>query len=222
MPRRKRPKQERAIQRPPGISETLREATGPPSAISQVFKLVTADLEAAHEAIREEFSPVLAELRGHPFATDADLLDLLAREYGWTPAVYRKLPYTWIFNQLRSIALRKQHERTQSPTGPENRHEKWMPFAEAVEKANSIEVNVSLSWLCKNEEKHGIRSRSRQLPGNHKREVEFHSLLLGYLLNNLKHVKTETPAEESPTTDAEMDERIRVAQEKKRRERPSD
>jgi hypothetical protein len=91
--------------------------------------------------------------------------------------------------------------------------EKWLPATEAVHRAEQCGHNISTKVLIKDTPKHGVRVRPRQLPGNHKQEVEWNSLA-GYLLERAR--ATEEPDEE------ETSARLREAAEVKRKERPLD
>jgi hypothetical protein len=95
--------------------------------------------------------------------------------------------------------------------------EKWMPAHEALEKANQRGANITLTWLTRDAPKRGVKVRPRQLPGNHKQEAEWNSLA-GYLL---EHRKLAHPAEEQDDP-AHTDQRIRSAQQQRRKERPLD
>jgi hypothetical protein len=91
--------------------------------------------------------------------------------------------------------------------------EEWLPAAKAVERAERAGHRISLKWLTQDAPKHGVRLRPRQLPGRHKREVEWSSLA-GYLLRQQR--PEEEPDEEG------ISQRLRAAQEHKRQERSLD
>ncbi|HEV3446382.1 MAG TPA: hypothetical protein VG099_17190 [Gemmataceae bacterium] len=95
--------------------------------------------------------------------------------------------------------------------------EKWIPANEAVEKANQRGFKINVTWLTRDAAKRGVKVRPRQLPGNHKQEVEWNSLA-GYLL---EHRKLAQPAEEQEDP-AHIQQRILSAQQQRRKERPLD
>jgi hypothetical protein len=90
--------------------------------------------------------------------------------------------------------------------------DEWLPALKAVEWAEQCGHPISVKWLTQDACKHGVRIRPRQLPGRHKKEVEWSSLA-AYLL------KQPRPEQEG---DEEAADRIREAHEQKRRERPLD
>jgi hypothetical protein len=90
--------------------------------------------------------------------------------------------------------------------------EEWLPASQAVERAEQQGHPISLKWLTQNARKHGVRIRRRQLPGSHKREVQWPSLAACLL----KRPRPKNDADE------ETADRLHKAQEQKRRERPLD
>jgi hypothetical protein len=90
--------------------------------------------------------------------------------------------------------------------------EEWLPASQAVERVEQLGYPFTVKWLTQDARKHGVRIRRRQLPGRHKKEVEWASLA-AYLL--------EQPRPEKGV-DEEVSDRIREAHEQKRRERPLD
>jgi hypothetical protein len=85
----------------------------------------------------------------------------------------------------------------------------WMPARQAVERAEKAGFTVSLPWISKHAGKNGVETRPRQLPGNHRLEVEWNSLA-GYLLNKM----AEGDDDPEPTDS----ERARIEKEKKAEE----
>jgi hypothetical protein len=90
--------------------------------------------------------------------------------------------------------------------------EEWLPASKAVVRAEQSGHPTTLKWLTQNARKYGVRIRPRQLPGRHKQEVEWASLAAWLL----KRRRPENDADE------ETADRLREAQEQKRRERPFD
>jgi hypothetical protein len=103
-------------------------------------------------------------------------------------------------------------DEVEVPPGTLPAEEEWLPASKAVEGAEQSGHRITLKWLTQDARKHGVRTRPRQLPGSHKREVEWASLA-AYLL---KQPRPENDADE------ETADRLRKAQEQKRRERPLD
>jgi hypothetical protein len=92
--------------------------------------------------------------------------------------------------------------------------EEWLSFSEAVERAAQAEHTITLPWLNRSAHKHGVRTRPRQKPGNHRQEVEWHSLA-AYLLDSRKR---DGNAEDGGGTA----ERIEEARRQKRQALPLD
>jgi hypothetical protein len=56
--------------------------------------------------------------------------------------------------------------------------EQWMPASEAVKLAEKAGLKINLSTLVRFGEDWGVKMRPKTLPGNHRREVEYNSLVL--------------------------------------------
>jgi hypothetical protein len=58
--------------------------------------------------------------------------------------------------------------------------EHWMPAAKAVERVNQEDLSITLATVCKwrDNGKPGLKARERTLPGRHRWEVEYSSLVL--------------------------------------------
>jgi len=92
--------------------------------------------------------------------------------------------------------------------------EKWMPASEALEVAEEKGYGITLDWISKR--KRRIRTRPRQLPGNHKLEVEMSSFgAVLFAEAKRKTVKTDTD-EPGVTERSQIEARKREAQESKR------
>jgi hypothetical protein len=109
-----------------------------------------------------------------------------------------------------------------SPPGsprPDGEDEEWLPASAAVNRAERAGYQVGLSWLSRFAEKRGVKTRPRQLTGNHKLEVEWNSLA-GYLT---RKKADETDHEEPPSDEKDrIEERMKKAKEKKRQDRTPD
>jgi hypothetical protein len=97
--------------------------------------------------------------------------------------------------------------------------EEWLPAGQAVERAERAGLPVTLGWLSRPPRKSGVRTRPRELPGNHQREVEWYSLA-GYLA---KIKAEETDIDDPGSTErAGIEVRMNKAAEKKRQDRSLD
>jgi hypothetical protein len=101
-------------------------------------------------------------------------------------------------------------------------HEKWLPASQAVERAQRMGIKLSLASLSKWAAKGHVRTRERTLPGNHRTEVEWRSLIA-----HLEHGATQHgPSEREPKDDAKgrqykagVERRKKELREKKLRQR---
>jgi hypothetical protein len=102
--------------------------------------------------------------------------------------------------------------------------DEWMPASKAVERAQRAGLPAELSGLIRSPEKHGVKTRPRQLPGNHRLEVEFNSYA-GYLARK-KAGRADAEKDEDgdpPVREREsIEERKKEAREKKRQDRTPD
>jgi hypothetical protein len=97
--------------------------------------------------------------------------------------------------------------------------EQWMAANMAVARAEKASLPVSLSWLSRSAQKHGVKTRPQQMPGNHKLEVEWNSLA-GYLAGRRA---TKSDADDpSDNVMKEVEDRKKQADEQKRRDRSAD
>jgi hypothetical protein len=95
--------------------------------------------------------------------------------------------------------------RGQSPAA------EWMPAQKAVEKAQAAGLQVNLSWLSRSAASAGVLTRTRIMPGKHKMEVEFNSLV---------HYLTHRETEVRNLSDSEARARIQAASASKKNKRP--
>jgi hypothetical protein len=96
----------------------------------------------------------------------------------------------------------------------------WLPASEAVERAEQKGYRITLSWLTRNAQASGVRVRSRQGPGTHKKEVEWGSLIV-WLVDHKKPDRNLQQAREGCGQE-EAAKRIKEARARKRQERPLD
>jgi hypothetical protein len=102
----------------------------------------------------------------------------------------------------------------------------WLPAAQAVNKAEQAGHPIRLDWLTRDAPKQGVKVRARQLPGNHKKEVEWNSLA-GYLMmqksGEAAVAGTEGGADDPPDTERnEIERRKEEEQRRKRHNRSLD
>jgi hypothetical protein len=96
--------------------------------------------------------------------------------------------------------------------------EKWMPASEAVEFANEKGYDITVGWISKRKDR--LRTRPRQLPGNHQLEVEIGSL--GRVLFNERTRKAVTTDTEEPDERQRDEFEARKKAEQARKRRPLD
>jgi hypothetical protein len=70
------------------------------------------------------------------------------------------------------LELWQEAARGREPAG-----EEWVPATRAAEIAGQLRRPINLNWFTRSADKHGVKTRGRQLPGRHEREVELNSLL---------------------------------------------
>jgi hypothetical protein len=126
--------------------------------------------------------------------------------------------------RLKGGAATVAHEKTAiEPTPkvaaemPPGAREEWLPAARAVELAQRADLSVTLDWLSRRSRRSGVRTRPRELPGNHQLEVDWYSLA-GYLAKK-KAEQTDTD-DLGSTERAAIEARMKKATEGKRRGRP--
>jgi hypothetical protein len=93
--------------------------------------------------------------------------------------------------------------------------EEWLPASVAVERAEEKGYQITISWLTRNGSKAGVQIRSPQLPGRHKKEVEWGSLAK-YLLANKMCDQFAQQEDGQEASEQEMNQRIQRASKKKR------
>jgi hypothetical protein len=104
------------------------------------------------------------------------------------------------------------------PASPEGSgSEEWMPAGQAVVLAQRAGFIVNLSWVTRSAEKHGVKKRDRQLPGKHKVEVEWKSLVVALVRMRAKDSDLDEPARAERD---EIEKQMRESGEKKQRARP--
>jgi hypothetical protein len=114
-----------------------------------------------------------------------------------------------LINLLDAIQATSQTARSDTTSG-----EEWLPAGKAIVRAEEAGYQITASWLSRDAAKKGVKVRPAQLPGRHKQEVEWNSLA-GYLL------RVQAASEESEEEDEEeISQRVRKAQEQKKRSRP--
>ena len=96
--------------------------------------------------------------------------------------------------------------------------EEWLPASEAVKRAQKAGLNVTLSLLSRSAKKWGVKMRPRTLPGNHKREVEFQSLVV-CLARRASGKQPGDEGDEEPS-EGEFKGRIEKARLARQRRRP--
>jgi hypothetical protein len=89
--------------------------------------------------------------------------------------------------------------------------DEWRPASEAVQAAEKEGYNITLKWLTRDAEKWGVKLRKKQLPGNHKKEVEWWSLI--------DYLEKQSP---EGLDDETIPHRIQELREQTRTERPLD
>jgi hypothetical protein len=94
--------------------------------------------------------------------------------------------------------------------------QEWLPAMEAVQRADRLGYNVKLPWLSKCATKHAVKTRPRQLAGNHKLVVEWNPLA-GYLARPKADAGTDDPTDDQK---AGVEARKQQAAEQKRHARP--
>jgi hypothetical protein len=92
--------------------------------------------------------------------------------------------------------------------------EQWMPAGQAVEQAEQAGFSVTLPWLSRSARKSGIKTRLPELPGRHRLEVEWNSLIV-HLAK--KKIEGKDAAEPSERERKIIEEEKKKASEKKRR-----
>jgi hypothetical protein len=88
----------------------------------------------------------------------------------------------------------------------------WMPMSKAVEEAQALGFQITPSTLTKCGERWGVKIRARTLPGHHKKEVEYRSLLFALAQ---RQGGSNKPDESEEPSDAE---RARIEEEKRKAE----
>jgi hypothetical protein len=118
----------------------------------------------------------------------------------------------WAERLLALIAANKQPPR----------QEEWLPASQAVDQAERAGHRISLAWVSKYAEKNGVRMRPRQLDGNHRREVEWYSLM-GFLTKR-KAEGGDADTGNGPTARERdvIEARLKEARKKKRLDRSAD
>jgi hypothetical protein len=95
--------------------------------------------------------------------------------------------------------------------------ELWIPAERAVEEASKLNHDTQIKWLTQDAPKHGVRVRPRELPGRHKKEVEW-GTLAAYLLGHRQPREAQRKTE--GCTNAEAAHGIQQANAQRRTERP--
>jgi hypothetical protein len=172
--------------------------------IAEARREYYADLAKERQQLRE-----IAALIPGPETPDPKdkIYNCLIAEYGFPPQTLWHLSHK---DMKRYIEARQPAEPTETP------YDEWLPASKAVEQAQKAGYKVGLDWITRSAAKYGVRTRGRQLPGNHRLEVEWNSLA-GHLL---KSGKKEPDEDGQPEEDTER--RIQEARERKRQNRPLD
>jgi hypothetical protein len=87
--------------------------------------------------------------------------------------------------------------------------DEWVPASKAVQAAEREGYPITLKWLTKDAFKHGVNLRPKQLPGKHKQEVEWWSLIDCLAKRRAEYQDDET-----------LPRRIQEAQQRKQETRP--
>jgi hypothetical protein len=125
--------------------------------------------------------------------------------------VQRAIRYLRAWQEIGTTALK-----------PPPLSQEWVPASEAVKRAERSGHTITPAWLSRlpKSAQDLVQTRPRELPGKHKREVEWNSLA-GYLLR--RDAKPQGPEEDEGEDDPkEIARRIEHERKKKRQERPLD
>jgi hypothetical protein len=140
----------------------------------------------------------------------------LIAEYGFGPeTLWRMTPNDMerYVEARQSVAKAPESYRLSTPPA-----EEWLPASEAVKRAQKAGLNVTLPSLIRYAKKWGVKIRPRTLPGNHRREVEFQSLVV-YLVRQASGERLSGEDDEE-LSEGEFEGRIEKARLARQRHRP--
>jgi hypothetical protein len=112
------------------------------------------------------------------------------------------------------------------PTGGQ-----WMPVSDAIVKAAGLGYDIPFSWFTRSADDDGVQTRPQKLPGKHRREVDWTALAAYLFEHGGRWKKKDGPGTSGMSKDLDepdaeervgIDARLKAAQERKRRERPTD
>jgi hypothetical protein len=115
-----------------------------------------------------------------------------------------------------------KHTGTSAAGGGEQ-GEEWLPVSKAIERAEQAGLPITPSSLSRVPRETGVKTRPRQLEGNHRREVEWNSLV-GYLARK-RAAKAAAGADDDEPSGSEreqIEEAKKKARDRKKRDLSTD